>query len=31
MNTAPAQQYAPMNTAPWTGGNGINPITGQPM
>lgn len=28
---APAQQYAPMNTAPWTGGNGINPITGQPM
>lgn len=33
--TAPAPNYGaapmPANTPPWNGGNGINPITGQPM
>ena len=30
--TAPAAApQPPMNTAPWNSGNGINPITGQPM
>lgn len=32
---APAPNYGaapmPANTPPWNGGNGINPITGQPM